>query len=72
MSAIKKKDVTIEKLSNMVQDAEDANVNQRDHLLEKCRVLWDELQRRDVKEDDENLVGISGHDLAVVEEEERR
>ena len=40
------------------------NINQREHLLGKCRVLWDELQKRDTEKDDDNLV--------VVEEEERR
>ena len=48
------------------------NINQFEHMLGKCRVLWNELQRRDAEEDDDNLVGVSGQDLAVVEEEERR
>ena len=45
-------------------------LDQREHLLGKCRVLWDELQRRDTEEDYDNLVDVSGHDSAVVEEEE--
>ena len=48
------------------------NINQREHLLGKCRVLWDELQRTDAEEDDDNFVGVSGRGFAVVEEEERR
>ena len=45
-------------------------LDQRKHLLGKCRVLWDELQRRDAEEDYDNLVDVNGHDSAVVEEEE--
>ena len=35
-------------------------INQREHLLGKCRVLWDEFQRRYAAEDDDNLVDVSG------------
>jgi len=47
-------------------------LDQCEHLLGKCRVLWDELQRRDIEEDYDNLVDVSRHDSAVVVEEERR
>ena len=40
--------------------------------MRKCRVLWDELQRRDAEEDDDKLVDVSEQNLGVAEEEEQR
>ena len=45
-------------------------LDQRENLLGKYRVLWDALQRRDTEEDYDNLADVSGHDSAIVEEEE--
>ena len=59
-------------LRKQLKKMEDKKINQREHVLRKCRVLWDELQRRDAEEDDDNLVNVSEQNLAVVEEEERR
>ena len=59
-------------LRKQLKKMEDKKINQREHVLRKCRVLWDELQRRHAEEDDDNLVNVSEQNLAVVEEEERR
>ena len=56
-------------LKKQLKKMEEKNVNQREHLLGKCRVLWDELRRRGAEEDDENLVDASGHCVSIVEEE---
>ena len=50
-----------EKEKNVLLEEElDKKINQREHVLRKCRVLWDELQRRDAEEDDKNLVDVGG------------
>ena len=46
------------------------SINQRDHLLGKCHVLWGNLRRNHEEEDEDILVGASGPDVAVVEEED--
>ena len=59
-------------LRKQLKKMENKKINQREHVLRKCRVLWDALQRRDAEEDDDNLVDVSEQNLVVVEEDERR
>ena len=62
----------IDDLKKQLKKMEDKNVNRCPHLWGKCRVLWDDFQRRDAEEDDDNLLDAIGQYVAVVEEEERR
>ena len=60
---VKEKD----KLKKAVKYLVEKNSNEKEHLLGKCRVLWEELRKRDREEDDSALGDDSALDVAIAE-----
>ena len=56
-----------DKLKKVVKHLSEKNSNEKDHLLGKCRVLWEELVSRDREEDDSTLGGASASGITIAE-----
>ena len=54
-----------DKLKKVVKRLLEKNSNEKDHLLGKCRVLWEELRSRDREEDDSALWGASALGIGI-------
>ena len=54
-------------LKKKIKVMKETNLNQREHLLGKCKLLCSELRKRDREEHNSTLVGNYRLDMAVVE-----